>query len=116
MPCETHTTCFLFRLTLNEIHDLMEKMEKYYATVAINPPYEEADANTNCDSDVSNDVDTFDPDYLPRRILSAEVISVTTNGSPQEKEDTHDETETPSTSANPPRKRQVFDCHYNKMR
>ncbi|KAK3882653.1 hypothetical protein Pcinc_001907 [Petrolisthes cinctipes] len=95
------------RLTLNEIHDLLDDIDQETVTVAINPPHEEPDVNTDCDSDASDDEVTCNPDHLPRRILSAEVNSIANEEPLEENEDTNQDLESPSTSAEPPKKHYV---------
>ena len=43
-------------------------------TVAIEPPIEEATADTDCDSDASDNEVPCNPDHLPRRILLANIL------------------------------------------
>ena len=42
--------------------------------VAIEPPIEEATADTDCDSDASDSEVTCNPNHLPKRILLSEVL------------------------------------------
>lgn len=94
---------FLFySLSLNEIHDILEELDHEAITVAINPPHEDGAADTDCDSDASDDEVTCNPDHPPRRILSSEVVSVDVN---IQEDDMDDEPDTPSTSSQPPGKR-----------
>ncbi|KAK4292663.1 hypothetical protein Pmani_034580 [Petrolisthes manimaculis] len=108
------------RLTLNEIHDLLDNIDQETVTVAINPPHEEPDANTDCDSDASDDEVTCNPDHLSLRILSAEVNSIANEEPLEENEDTNHDLESPSTSAEPPKKRKKrtrkYEWHQNKIR
>lgn len=88
-------------------------------TVAINPPHEEPDANTDCDSDASDDEVTCNPDHLPRRILSAEVNSIANKEPLEENKDINHDLKSPSTSAEPSEKCQKhtrkYEWHHNKI-
>ena len=71
-----------FRLSLDEIHDLMmeeESDEQTEVRIAIEPPEEAPEADTNQDSDGSDDEVTCNPVYLPRRILLSNVLSRNTD-------------------------------------
>ncbi|KAK4302449.1 hypothetical protein Pmani_025471 [Petrolisthes manimaculis] len=105
------------RLTLNEIHDLLDDIDQETVRVAINPPHEEPDANTDCDSDASDDEVTCNPDHLPRRILSAEVNSIANEEPLEENEDTNHDLESPSTSAEPTKKHEWIEelCEQSKL-
>ena len=61
-------------MNLNEVHDLLDELDRDTIDVTIVPPYEEPGADTDCDSDASDDEVTCNPDHLPRRILSTDVI------------------------------------------
>ena len=62
-----------FSLNLNEIHNLLFD-DDFGTLVSIEPPIEGANADTDCDSDESDDEVTWNPDHLPARILSANVL------------------------------------------
>ena len=91
-------------MTLDEIHDLLlEPSDDEEASddeiFAIEPPIENANADTDCDSDGSDDEVSCNPDHLPRRILLANTI-------PASEQETPDvvETESPQPSSKRRRK------------
>ena len=53
---------------------LEENEDNCNVTVAIEPPIEEATADTDCDSDASDNEVSCNPDHLPRRILLANIL------------------------------------------
>ena len=67
-----------FRLTLDEMSELLQEEtdddSNFEINVAIEPPIEEATADTDCDSDASDSEVTYNPNHLPRRILLFEVL------------------------------------------
>lgn len=100
---------------MNEVHDILEEFDRESSTVAINPPHEDGAGDTDCDSDASDDEVTCNPDHLPRRILSSEVVSI----APIVQEDNmNDEPDAPSTSSQPPGKRRKknYNWHNNSTR
>ncbi len=105
----------LYSLSLNEIHDLLEELDHEAITIAINPPHEDGAADADCDSDASDDEVTCNPDHLPRRILSSEVVSVDVN---IQEDDMDDEQGTPSTSSQHPgeRRKRNYTWHTNSNR
>ena len=58
-------------MTLVEIQDYLQELDDdtELVDVAIEPPLESAEADTDCDSDKSDDEVGCDPDHLPRRVL-----------------------------------------------
>ena len=70
-------------MNLNEIHDLLLQLDNDDTTinVVIEPPVEAADADTDCDSDASDDANTCDPNHLPQRVLrsQAAIANLPTN-------------------------------------
>ena len=71
-----------FRLSLDEIHDLMNEEESDEQTevrIAIEPPKEAPEVDTDQDSNGSDDEVTCNPVYLPRRILLSNVLSRNTD-------------------------------------
>ena len=60
-----------FRLTLVEIQDYLQELDDdtELVDVASEPPLESAEADTDCDSDKSDDEVGCDPDHLPSRVL-----------------------------------------------
>lgn len=63
------------RLTLDQIHDLViEESDDESEIFAIEPPIENANADTDCDSDCTDDEVTCNPDHLPRRILLSNTV------------------------------------------
>ena len=52
-----------------------ESENEYSQIQAIEPPIEQATADTYCDSDFSDNEVTCNPNYLPRRILLTKVLS-----------------------------------------
>ena len=107
--------CLFFSLSLNEVHDILEELDHEATTVSINPPHEDGAADTDCDSDASDDEVTCNPDHLPRRILTSEVVFVAAS---DQEDDTNDESATPSTSSQPPGKRRKrnYNWHNNSIR
>ena len=55
-----------FRLTLVEIQDYLQELDddNEIVDVAIEPPLESAEADTDCDSDKSDDEVGCDPDHI----------------------------------------------------
>ena len=71
-----------FRLSLDEIHDLLmeeESDEQTEVRIAIEPPEEAPEADTDQDSGGSDDEVTCNPVHLPRRILLSNVLSRNTD-------------------------------------
>lgn len=65
-------------MTLSEIQDILAEKDDEDCdeiSVAIEPPTEEATADTDCDSDASDDEVTCSTQHLPRRILLTNVLS-----------------------------------------
>ena len=74
-------------MTLDEIHDLLlEPSDDEEASddemFAIEPPIENANADTNCDTDNSDDEVLCNPDHLPRRILFSNTIPASEQETP----------------------------------
>ena len=74
-----------YSLTLNEILDIFNKKDGYdlhviddKISIAVQPPVELPEADTDKDSDQSDNEVTSNLDHLPRRILAsnAEIISL----------------------------------------
>ena len=71
-----------FRLSLDEIHDLLmeeESDEQTEVRIAIEPPEEAPEADTDQDGDGFDDEVTCNPVHLPRRILFSNVLSRNTD-------------------------------------
>ena len=68
-------------LTLGEIQEiiLVDDDHEPITIVAIEPPIEEATADTDCDFDASDNEVACNPNHLPRRILLANVLSSATD-------------------------------------
>ena len=65
-------------MTLSEIQDLCEEIDngnEEDQIFAIEPPVETSTADTDCDSDCSDDAVTCAPDQLPRTVLITKVIA-----------------------------------------
>lgn len=99
---------------MNEVHDILEELDREATTVAINPPHEDGAADTDCDSDASDDEVTCNPDHLPRRVLSSEVVSI---AKIVQEDVMNYEPDAPSTSSQPPgKRRKKYNWHNNNTR
>ena len=71
-----------FRLSLDEIHELLmeeESDEQTEVRITVEPPEEAREADTDQDSDGSDDEITCNPVHLPKRILLSNVLSRNTD-------------------------------------
>ena len=95
-----------YSLTVNEILDILNEPDEECEdvdgqfTVVIQPPAEIPDAETDQDSDESDDEATADPNHLPRRLLAANAELLTSKDDVPEDQDL--QYVPPSTSAAQP--------------
>ena len=96
-----------YSLTVNQILDILNEPDEDEEcddvggqyTVIIQPPAEIPDAETDQDSDASDDEATADPDHLPRRLLAANAELLTSKDDAAEDQDPQDAVPPPTSAA-----------------
>ena len=85
------------KLTLNDVIDMVcwddseSDHDEEDAIIAVQPPAERPEAETDCDSDLSDDENLGHVSHLPRRLLNADMpeleeVESTEDHQPQEKQ------------------------------